>query len=739
MDLHEKALLDVIGQMPPQKRLTIRLSTLTPRLDGLKSKHVIDDILKRLTSIAHLAMEKNVFLYFAAERADHEELTRETFRQLLSHQRLKGQPHFGMTFQAALVNSEKSMTDFFHWAHGKKQPVRLRLVKGAYLDSDVAAAHQRNWDPPVWTSPQETNTHFEKLATLLIGREEINHLSFATHSVQSLSFTLALKEAFKDKDVDHELYYGMMDSLKSVLVARGEGVCTHVFMGNPRDALSRIAKQLLENPSNLSTQHRVHLPPQKKEPLLNFCRPDVQQEFQRHIQTVSQKLGRRYPLLINGKKVSTPNLFRTLNPSSPDEVVAETYKTPWKNIDDAVQTAVKAQRSWNDTPAEKRAQLLSKAGDLLQKKRMELAAWQIVETGKPWREADKDVVLAIGLLKDHIRIITEHAVKENQRAPYGVTQTLAQGRGVVALLGTWTSPLAALTELTSAALITGNAVLMKPSSRAIATAYQLTEILLEAGIPPGLVAFLPGSGPETGKALINHNQIDLIAFTGTRENGLALLQQARSTPQMSLKKVLAFMGGSCAIIVDEDADLEEAIPGVLSSAYEFQGQKYSSCSRVILHKSIYEKFVSRFLETVKKLKTGTPMDPETDVGPLIDMHAYNRMKSLIDYGKREARLLFHGKLPPDKSKAYLIPPLIFTLAPRDSVFTKEEILGPLLTVFRVEDFDNALSLAKGVGPTPVGGVYSRHPSHIRQAKTELPVDHLFINQKITDAPAGLLR
>jgi len=368
-------------------------------------------------------------------------------------------------------------------------------------------------------------------------------------------------------------------------------------------------------------------------------------------------------------------------------------------------------------------------------RRDELAAWEILECGKPWREADADLAEAIDFLEfyaaDWRRLAPQRRLGQ---APGELNQRLYSPRGVTAVIAPWNFPLAIPAGLVSAALVTGNPVIFKPSERSPMMGHWLTEIMREAGVPEEVLCCLPG-GPDIGRALVLHPEITTIAFTGSKDVGLGILEDAGTfTPgQQMVKRVLAEMGGKNAIIVDETADLDDAITGVVSSFTGYAGQKCSACSRAIVHAAIYNSFLDRVKEAVLSLKVGNPEEPGTQVGPVIDRRAQAKIQEYIEIGKKEARLLVEGIVT---GPGWYIGPTIFAdVAPTHRV-AQEEIFGPILAVMKAASFQEALTLANSAAYALTGGVYSRSPANLELARQRFDVGNLYLNRPITGALVG---
>ena len=420
------------------------------------------------------------------------------------------------------------------------------------------------------------------------------------------------------------------------------------------------------------------------------------------------------------------------NPARPDEVVGRVEAAGRGEVDLAVTTAAAAFESWRDVRVEERARILDRAAMLLSQRRFELAALEVFETGKTWREADADVCEAIDFCRYYAGEMRRLACAKLHVPGEEICHEYI-ARGVAAVIAPWNFPLAILCGMTTAALVAGNAVIMKPSGQSSVIAAMFGRILREAGVPPGAINCLPGSGSEIGSALVEHPKVAVIAFTGSREVGIGIWEASgRTHPgQAQLKKVVCEMGGKNAVIVDDDADLDEAVPGIVASAFGYQGQKCSALSRLIVLPRVRERLIRRVIEATESLRMGDPADPAVSVGPLIDQAARERVREIIEAGRREAQLAFEA--PVTERDGWFVGPTIFTGVAPDSRLAQEEIFGPVLAVIDAADLDEALRIANSTPYALTGGYYSRSPRRIERVKSAFRVGNLYINRGITGA------
>jgi RHH-type proline utilization regulon transcriptional repressor/proline dehydrogenase/delta 1-pyrroline-5-carboxylate dehydrogenase len=408
------------------------------------------------------------------------------------------------------------------------------------------------------------------------------------------------------------------------------------------------------------------------------------------------------------------------------------------DADAAVAAARRAFPAWRDLPAGQRAGIIERAADLMESRRFELNALEILEAGKPWLEADADISEAIDFCRFYageIRRLDRPQVTQLVPGERCVQRYTPRGIGVA--IAPWNFPLAILTGLTVAPLVAGNCLILKPAEQTVVIASALMDILVAAGVPAGAVNFLPGFGADVGAHLVGHRDIDFIAFTGSRAVGCRIWETAgRTLPgQANLKKVVCEMGGKNGLIIDDDADLDEAIPAALYSAFGFSGQKCSALSRLIVLDGVYDEFVRRFLAAAASLPVGDPAQAGTVVGPVIDAEARQKILGHIERGKQDARVGFQAELPASllADGGYFVPPTVFVDVKPDAAIAREEIFGPVVAILRARDLDAAFALLNDVDYALTGGLFSRSPSALARAERELQVGNLYLNRGITGA------
>ena len=480
----------------------------------------------------------------------------------------------------------------------------------------------------------------------------------------------------------------------------------------------------------------MRVKPFKNEPITDFSVKSNLDKQQKALAKVAKQLGKTYEMVVAGKKLRSKDKLISYNPSNKDEVVAKFYKGTKDIAVKAVEAAAKKFEEWRFVPAEERARYLFKASALAKRKRFEINAWMIYETGKNFLEADADTAEAIDFLEFYGREILRYSSKQPLIPVKGEKNELVYiPLGVGISIPPWNFPFAILVGMTSAAVVSGNTVVLKPSSDSPMMGKLFFDIMKEAGIPDGVINFLPGSGGEVGDTLVSHPKVRFISFTGSMAVGTHIYELASKVQpkQIWLKRVVAEMGGKDCIIVDRETNIDEAVKGVVTSAFGFQGQKCSACSRVIVDKAIYSKFVSKLKKAVEKIEVG-PGTENYPVGPVINQAAEKNILNYIKIGKKEGKLLVGGA----KSKGngyYINPTVIMDIRPTDRL-AQEEVFGPLLAVIKSSNFEQSLKIANNTIYGLTGAVYTRNPKKQEAAEKHLLIGNLYFNRKCTGALVG---
>lgn len=469
----------------------------------------------------------------------------------------------------------------------------------------------------------------------------------------------------------------------------------------------------------------------------DFKKANVAKAQKEAISQVRKKFNKDYPLVINGKKVMTDKKIISVNPSNLNEVIGNFSSATQSHAESAIQAAAKAFETWRNVAPETRAEHLFKCADIIRRRRNEINAWMVSEVGKNYLEADADTAEAIDFLEFYGREMIRYAnIEQPIQFPGEKNELVYLPLGVGAVIPPWNFPFAILVGMTSAAIVTGNTVVLKPSSDSPMMGWLFMEILKEAGVPNGVVNFIPGSGSEIGDFIVDHTQIRFVSFTGSAEVGKRIYSRASNTPanQKWLKRVVAEMGGKDGIVVDSEANLAEAADGVVAAAFGFQGQKCSACSRAIVDAKVYNEFVAMVKERVEKIQIGDAKE-NFQMGPVVSKRAYNSILQYIEVGKKEGRVLCGGGKA--EGNGYYIQPTVIEGIKPDSRISLEEIFGPVLGIIKAKNFNDAMKIANNTDYGLTGAVYSENMSKIETAAKEFFVGNLYLNRKCTGALVGV--
>jgi len=747
------------GELLPQVQVSVKLTAFYSQFDPLDPQGTKERVCDRLRILLRRAQELGAAVHFDMEQYVYKNMTLDILKELLMEEEFRSRTDVGITLQAYLRDSEQDLRELIEWAKQRGYPFTVRLVKGAYWDQETIKSAQKDWSQPVYNDKAATDANFEKMTQLMLENHEYIYSAIGSHNVRSQALAIAIAESLNipRRRFEMQVLYGMGDQLAKALVKRGHRVRVYAPYGELLPGMAYLIRRLLENTANSSFLRQsmeerpieellappVHANPESEHhPQNSYSFPNVadtdyaeveaRQEAQQALATVRQQLGKTYLPLINGEYQNTEQTVDSVNPSNPSEVVGKIGLLSVEQAEQALQVAKAAFPSWRKTPVRQRAGVLRKAAELMEQRRAELSAWVVLEVGKPLREADAEVSEAI----DFCRYYADEMERLDQGHIYDVAgetnRYIYQPRGIAVVISPWNFPIAIATGMTVAALVAGNCTLLKPAEVSSVIAAKIAEILVEAGIPKGVFQYVPCKGSTVGAHMVNHPDVHLIAFTGSQEVGCRIYKEAAIVQpgQKHLKRVIAEMGGKNAVIVDESADLDQAVAGVVQSAFGYSGQKCSACSRVIVLEPVYEAFVSRLVEATRSLNIGVAEAPSTQIGPVIDANARDRIQEYIATGRQDAEVALEMPAP---DTGYFIGPVIFKDVSPDAKIAQEEIFGPVVAVIRAKNFQEALDVANGTNYALTGGLYSRTPSHINQATTEFEVGNLYINRTTTGA------
>jgi RHH-type proline utilization regulon transcriptional repressor/proline dehydrogenase/delta 1-pyrroline-5-carboxylate dehydrogenase len=766
------------AELFPVVNLSVKISALYSQMNPAAPADAIDHLGKKLRPLLRRARELGAFINIDMESCALKNTTLELFKTIFTEAEFKDWPHAGIVIQAYLRDSESDLRDLIEWGRARGTRFAVRLVKGAYWDYETTRSRQNGSGSPVFLQKPESDANFEALTRVLFENESVVTATFGSHNVRSIAHAQAVADELGvDRGrFEFQLLYGMAGPIKRALVETGYRVREYCPIGELLPGMAYLVRRLLENTSNegfLRAKFAENVPAKellrdprelirhgpeparvndnkngaslhetpgdifKNAPLMSFVYKDNQDKMQSALREVRKRFGEKHPLYIGGEKVWSDNLTPSVNPAEPTEIVGYGTEAGIAEAERAGKAARAAFEKWRWAPFEERARLLERAADILERRRYELSAVEVFEVGKAWSEADADVREAIDFCRFYAQQIRRLGrPKLTQQVPGEESYHHYWPRGVAFVIAPWNFPIAILCGMVSAGVVTGNAVIMKPSDQSIVCGAMLMQVFEEAGVPPGVLNFLSGHGSVIGAHLVDHKDVDLIAFTGSREVGLKIWESAgRTRPgQRELKRVICEMGGKNAMIVDTDADLDETIMYSIYAAFGFQGQKCSALSRLILLEENYDRVIERLIPAAASLRVGNPEQPGIMVGPVIDEAAHRRILEYIEIGKKEATLAYQAKEVP--SHGYFIPPTIFTDVKPHMRIAREEIFGPVLSVLKVRNLDEALEVANGTDYALTGGFFSRSPDNIERVKARLEAGNIYINRSCTGAIVG---
>lgn len=757
--------IDEADGIPLSKvQVSVKLTAFYSQFDPLDAQGSEAKVSDHIRTLLRRAQELGAMVHFDMEQYRYKDLTIAILQRILMEEEFRTRSDIGVTLQAYLRDSKDDLLSWVDWAKQRGTPITIRLVKGAYWDQETIISRQNHWPQPVYSHKSSTDVNFERMTQILLENHEYLYAAIGSHNVRSQAKAIALAKSLNipPRRVELQVLYGMADKLAKALVDQGFRVRVYCPYGELIPGMSYLIRRLLENTANSSflkqslgdtpaetllapplmlddaaTAEPPAVPPAPHTRIQNasdtdFSEAEKREKFFAAVKTVRQQLGKTYLPLINGKRVNTQDQVDSVNPTNPSEVIGTIGRLSVDQAEEAMQAAKAAFQSWKKTPASERAAIIRKAADLLEERRAELCAWMMLEGGKTLHQSDPEVSEAADFCR--------YYAAEMERLDAGYRYDVAgetdhyryQPRGVVVVISPWNFPLAIPTGMTVAALVTGNCALLKPAENTSVIAAKIAEILVDAGVPDGVFQYVPGRGSTVGEHLVQHPDTHMIVFTGSQEVGCRIYAEAAvlKPGQKHMKRVIAEMGGKNAIIVDESADLDQAVQGVVYSAFGYSGQKCSACSRVVVMEPIYDAFVERLVDATQSLNVGSPEDPSTKVGPVIDATAQARIKEYIAKGNEQSTLALSMDVP---DTGYFVGPTIFTDVQPDHVIAQEEIFGPVLAVMKASSFEEALAIANGTQFALTGGLYSRTPSHIERASEEFEVGNLYINRSITGA------
>ena len=851
----------------PLVNISVKPSALFSQIRPEAWESSKEGIKSRLRPLFRQAAQSSVFVNLDMERYFCKDLFLELFKELLMEREFKNYPHFGIVCQSYLKESFSDLKELVRFSKKRQCPFTVRLVKGAYWDSEILTARQKNQAVPVYTEKADIDANFEDCARLLLSKPLLIKTAVGSHNVRSIACAMALKErSAQGAQVEFQFLYGMGEALATALVERGFRARLYCAVGEMIPGMSYLVRRLLENSSAQSfilnafvkggsavellappvadplregaffeedrqpssagalkdgpthppafedmalsanregtktgalqgekpppakgladnkgqvekrfcdtsstkrpakeskiTQDEISQAPPAKEGrakqhgqatappfsksggeppafanhrVMDFSQKANRRDFEKALENWRQKFPIEVPAFIEGRPVRSQNIFKRPNPARNSQTVSLSYWAGQNQVESAVQSAKAFFEEWSRSAPSRRIACLRRLARFLREEEFSLSALQVFEVGKTWAEACADTAEAIDFC-EYYALSYERVCRGGRTAPVSGEESFFrfEAIGPAVVIAPWNFPLAILTGMTVAPLVCGNPVLIKPAEQSPVCGLELARLLLKSGFPPQSFAFLPGRGEEIGALLAGHPETPIVSFTGSLEVGKKIIARGGviAPDQTEFKKSVVEMGGKNAIVIDSSADLDEAVSGVLASAFGFQGQKCSACSRLIVLESVYERFMARFLPAVADWQTGPPEDPRFQMGPLVDEDSYKRVRDFIK--KEKSPVLFKGDLP-SGLEGWFQPPVVFSVEGGRQPLWWEELFAPVLACRKVKDFDTALEALNDSCFGLTAGLYSRRPSHIERFKQRANVGNVYINRNCTGA------
>lgn len=766
--------LDDLGPLPRANvsiKPTALASLYTPltRADGMAQAR------ERLLPILKTAADLKAFVWFDMEHYAAKDITLELFRSLMDEPAL-GDLDAGIVIQAYLRDSHADVIDIIEWAKGRPTPPSVRLVKGAYWDAETIEARAEGWPVPVFEDKDHTDANYERCTRLLHDNHGRVRAAFGSHNLRSLAVAIheARLRGIPDNGYELQMLFGMAEPVQAAIREMGHRLRVYAPMGELVPGMAYLVRRLLENTSNESFVRQrfadgrkveeLVRPPQVKgelpgrgyvepsesrrtnasepasyepEPPAEFREAGARRRFAAAIQSVEGSLGYDVPAVVGGRRVSTSATIASVDPARPRQLIARSARCDAGHASEALAAGAAAQPAWGALPAEARAEVAFGAAAWMRERRDELAALMTFEAAKPWTEADADVCEAIDFCEYYGREALRLARGGAVQSPPGEANSLYyRPKGVGVVISPWNFPLAIPTGMVVAALVAGNSVVLKPAEQTPAVAYKLVEALEAGGLPPGVLGFVPGMGEEVGAPLVNDPRTAFVAFTGSSAVGQQIIRDAAVVVpgQNQIKKVVAEMGGKNALVIDADADLDQAVPAIVKSSFGYAGQKCSAAARIIVHRSVHDLVVERMVGAASELRVGHPREMATQVGPVIDEEAHQRIRACVEAASSQGEVVLARDDIPDEGW-FIGPTVVVGASPRAPVNT-DEIFGPVASVIRADSFDEAMERANATPYALTAGVFSRSPDHIARASRDLRAGNVYVNRAITGAVVG---
>ena len=771
-DLSNKAknwgLIDQIDKADSEElkrvQVSVKLSAFYSQFDPLDPIKTTERVSEPARVLLRKAQALGCGIHFDMEQYEFKSLTLQILKQVLTEPEFCDRSDVGITIQGYLRDSEQDLLELVAWAKQRGKPVTVRLVKGAYWDRETIRSYQQGWALPVFSDKVSTDANYERLIQILLENHQYLYAAIGSHNARSLAKAIAIVQTLNipSRAFEAQCLYGMGDKFAKAIADMGYRVRVYCPFGDLIPGMSYLIRRLLENTANSSflrisgsesrSINELVAAPVITDRDRNYAGTPVQNVFdnfvnssdrdyaitsdreaaQTSLQQVRNQLGKTYLPIINGQPVQTENYVESVNPANSSQVVGKIGLASIDQAEAAVKSAKSAFASWKKLSAKERGDILRKAADIMEEKREELIAWICWEVAKPIREGDGEVSEAIDFCRYYAKEMERLESGVQRHIPGEDNTYIYQPRGVVVVISPWNFPFAIALGMSVAAIAAGNTVILKPAEQSSVIGAKIAEVLQAAGLLTGVFTYLPAKGSTVGSHLVKHPDVHLIAFTGSQQVGCQIVTDASilRPKQKHMKRVIAEMGGKNGIIVDESADLDQAVVGVMNSSFGFAGQKCSACSRAIVLAPVYDNFMERLVEATRSLIVGEAHLPDTKLSAVIDAAAQRNIQNYIAKGKETAKLAYEGEVP---NHGFYVSPTIFGDVDPNSAIAQEEIFGPVLAVIKAQSFDEAIAIANGTDFALTGGLYSRTPSHIERAYREFEVGNLYINRGITGA------
>ncbi len=757
----------------PRANVSVKCSSLYSQIDSLSLRKSVEVIKDRLRPILRAAVEKNAMVNLDSEQFDYRDIIFTAAEELFVEPEFKIYPHFGVVVQAYLRDSIADIERMIRLGKRRGAPVTVRLVKGAYWDFEVIRALDNDWPIPVWTRKAESDAHYERCTEILVDNYPNVISAFASHNVRNLGYAMAYAEEKKlpKSAFEIQMLFGMADPFKKAVVDMGYRLRQYVPVGEILPGMAYLVRRLLENTSNEGflrqkfvgnvDQEKLLADPREKvellrhqegekvfgqkhkgffqgEPPIDFAKLELRNRLEDSLNETRKKFPVVVPVVLNGVANSNLPMRDVFSPNDNALKVSSYCDGGMAEANLAAENAVKGFALWRKTSVESRVALVRALSAKLRAHHYELMAIMMHECSKTAREADGDVAEAIDFCDYYAREMEKLALpKAMSSLPGESNEYLYRARGPALAIAPWNFPLAILCGMTVAPLLAGNSVIMKPAEQSGAIGYRLYQLMMEVGFPSNAVQFLPGAGEVVGAALVRDPRIHIINFTGSRDVGLDILKEASilRPGQKHLKKVVCELGGKNALIIDEDADLDEAVMSTIRSAFGFQGQKCSAASRVIVVGTAYARFKDRLKEALLAIKLGPSTEFDTRIAAVIDRESVDRLNAVIE--RNRAKILVQLEVPAEiRGRGHFVAPTVFEESDPTQELGQVEFFGPLLTLIKAKDVPEAIAILNNVDYALTGGMISRSPENIRVLRETAEVGNLYINRSITGSLVG---